>query len=1284
MSLSNVRKTVFNPLLQTKEEISEYLQSLSDGNNIAHPFNKTLLVREKNKIHEIDISDKPESFFFSATDLNSLSETITNRIELFTTDLDKFKEYNIISLTTSYLEVPFVSGEKAIIALSKRQPTYYDLCLGDVDGNIICYSSTSSTRHPGITHSGDRNHGDTLLHFLTVGDNMANKPFALFVSGYQYTQLSRYQPQNPAVMICDHPSKLMYVIPVPLDAVTIGEATLCAPVVGRRRGDKLCFSVLPSAVTSNQMASGSSLPGDTMARAIAREILPTSPVSSTSGPAGTSSQKPKAKKAKVVEVPTMKLEAEVDVDIRKPLIITEEGCSLPAFIKEQDGNHISFFQGISVHAKQPEDIKMEDSSVVFPCALGNTLEGPMILALGKSMVGAKVTSEQYRKLFDKSSVIVFTVSDKMTDQARVLNPDLRCNALYIVQPHEDLTSKGNQTGGVEDMLNDIKINAITALAGPQSIVVVQLGERYYLHRGIRWEGVFVDVPKFGEDVTEAIEDILKVQDMQKRPWNNIISLTANPEVYFRGKPCTADDLYTNFTSLTLEELESFKPEILDTLVQLQVVMSPKDLPALTSRLQVALKKMMDDSFADAKKEYLDKLMASGGKERDPRLLEKYRRGEKQAKVAVQWLIDALAALVSSRISSTRRNDLKQMIRKSKIQDNVAASKEMTYEGLGELLEEHCSEIGMVIANIEETAFRKLMSELSNGKLLTHLQEQAGKTPPRICTLDDRVLHLTGLDSGIIIPLSQEYHNGPLSIPKGQVAMAIPRGLSKGENGSAFAFACFDQFINIKHPFSQHWFELCNEAHISVLRILQRNTMCNAIPMREYHVAPSNKDLGFLLAYSITDIMKSLAATRSAPPPPSDDGDTTTKVMRGLYGYLMTVLAAGTQPMSMGWQMLSKSDAIEVPTSDTFWLYTTIIQLFPYTAWPQEQFKKNVRLLVAKLVRKQVTDPVTKSLRENVSQMEQNKVKEFAIKRNKELRWGEVILEVLKTLLSGIYDDKDNVKQIAERALSIVPTEEVSKKKGKRGLYRAIRALRKLKDSGDLSLLDKDSRLSAANTYAKRSAAFKEEKSKLLAAGLEHPDEAEARLNELVESRKALAEKFGVEKVHMQNKKHLNKFASLIEDVKSGKVDRKAVIVLKGDAELYREAWVVGKPEEQEEPSKKHLIQFVLTGDMPPADVATQPTEVAEKPPQALSDKLSALPGGDKAGKMVKVVEKISALKGFCQLAKLPEADFEYMLNYGRSNQENEVDTLKKVAMIYLENWSDVNDAQERVMAFLKG
>jgi hypothetical protein len=72
-------------------------------------------------------------------------------------------------------------------------------------------------------------------------------------------------------MIANHAEKALYITPIPLDAASIGHATICSPVVFKREKDPLICSILPTQTTDvGKMCSGTSLQSASFKEAIQR------------------------------------------------------------------------------------------------------------------------------------------------------------------------------------------------------------------------------------------------------------------------------------------------------------------------------------------------------------------------------------------------------------------------------------------------------------------------------------------------------------------------------------------------------------------------------------------------------------------------------------------------------------------------------------------------------------------------------------------------------------------------------------------------------------------------------------------------------------------------------------------------------------------------------------------------------------------------------------------------------------------------------------------------------
>jgi hypothetical protein len=39
-----------------------------------------------------------------------------------------------------------------------------------------------------------------------------------------------------------------------------------------------------------------------------------------------------------------------------------------------------------------------------------------------------------------------------------------------------------------------------------------------------------------------------------------------------------------------------------------------------------------------------------------------------------------------------------------------------------------------------------------------------------------------------------------------------------------AWVCWDEFVDLKNPFTIRWMEKCNDSHIAALRIMMRDTL----------------------------------------------------------------------------------------------------------------------------------------------------------------------------------------------------------------------------------------------------------------------------------------------------------------------------------------------------------------------------------------------------------------------------------------------------------------------------
>lgn len=107
----------------------------------------------------------------------------------------------------STFRVPLVKNKISILAVSIREPTYWDFCFADAEGNATCWLAQDTIK--GMRHSGDILNGKDLLDYVTMDpDALTDKDICVFISGYQITHISRFLGTHPALMVVDQVQKV--------------------------------------------------------------------------------------------------------------------------------------------------------------------------------------------------------------------------------------------------------------------------------------------------------------------------------------------------------------------------------------------------------------------------------------------------------------------------------------------------------------------------------------------------------------------------------------------------------------------------------------------------------------------------------------------------------------------------------------------------------------------------------------------------------------------------------------------------------------------------------------------------------------------------------------------------------------------------------------------------------------------------------------------------------------------------------------------------------------------
>ncbi|KAF3384825.1 hypothetical protein F1880_001966 [Penicillium rolfsii] len=1185
--MERVRKTFFNPLATSKAQVQEILNDLPVGS--AHPFSpeKILLCRTDHGIEEIDISSYPESFFFNATDLGEMGEILLKRMAGFGA-LKVFEDFQIMQAPASTFKIPIVSDQITILAVSERTPTYYDFCFADESFNACCWLARNT--FSGITHSGDILNGQDLLDYVKINKNsLTEKEICVFISGYQSTLITRFLGTHPALLVADHVEKVLYIIPVPLDAATIGDATICCPLVIKRDGDWLICSILSAATTDrNMMCHSEELVSPAFPEAIKRADFTIASPELTSQSKFRLFQKKDALKKSNVFVETipvidsakqdtaMNLESLRQVIIKENAIFTTHSVALPSFLDSENSQIIRFGTGLDFNISDDEVlVKDEHSAVVLPCIFGSELQGPVLLATGTIPLNVPFKNEDrlrgyYRQL--KSAVVI--VDERMTDNARNLAPTYRINALFIVQLNPETTPQDRN--GVISLMNSANINAVTALAGPQSLILVQISDRYYFYRGIANRAHFnTSGLAFGSDVTSRLESV-GIDSILDPRIERVINLGDSNSIILpaTGQWVQPRDLRKLLEEISVDQIQHLEEDISAAIPQLQVLLNQKDIKELSRDLVAALSAKISKVAAPLRDSYT-KFLVHEHRTGDPtseqkknNMLGELRKITKDMQKALEPVISCLANMISTQTTSKRTHDLKRLVRQTTIQNNVEAVKSMNFETLSGYLETYAGDMGVMLLNIETTPYRELLGNLENTAI----------DASQCCALDSRILHLEGFDAGIIVEQSQKNHNGPLKSTLGpyQPILALPYLSQSSGTGSMLAWVCWDEFVNLESPYTVRWMEKCNEQHIAALRIIMRSTLAQAVASREYDIQPNSPLTGRLMSALLMAAMAKLAAMRTSKPVELEKAENTvTRLMRGLFGNLLTIAGSGVRPLSMVWQLFGLNPQYDLPASAADWIwYETVVALYPYTGWPLRQFHGNLERLLDKAIIRVVTK------NENIATIKTSRITEmmkFCKLRNIQLEHSRTIITVFMRMLTA--EDVDP-QPVPARLLAQLP---LKLEKQSQSYIRMIAYLKHLADGGRRRVNDD---LIAASVYTSRSAAFAEIKKQVREA-CETKDwpRMKGACQELMTKHVEIAALWRVkpESLKVQNMKVYKAllaadFDDVNEDTQFNNLNLTRQVF--GDAENTRVPWQVGKNDQfgsNIEPLDEVFLHEILTG-----------------------------------------------------------------------------------------------------------
>ena len=138
------------------------------------------------------------------------------------------------------------------------------------------------------------------------------------------------------------------------------------------------------------------------------------------------------------------------------------------------------------------------------------------------------------------------------------------------------------------------------------------------------------------------------------------------------------------------------------------------------------------------------------------------------------------------------------------------------------------------------------------------------------------------------------------------------------------------------------------------RIMMRNTVANCTASRQVNIDPESKELGFFLLHMIMTVMENIVASISVEPDPEKDFEnSTSEMMRGMFGQLFALMASTEGILCTAFQLIYKSTNVQILPDEQWWVVSRMVRLFPYTCWNKEVLLRNVQTYVVRAARKRL-------------------------------------------------------------------------------------------------------------------------------------------------------------------------------------------------------------------------------------------------------------------------------------------------------------------------------------------
>lgn len=894
---------VFNPLLINDiNKIKDFLSNYDK--KVAHPFEDGYIIFD-GKTFETIRSEIVTSDFVQASSTDKLEET---QFELFKRhrETSEFDDYSISFLYPGSVgSVPVTDEFQVCSVTNRRSGDYYDLqahYLSPTGRDLDCLSYSKRRVGP-LVHSGDLG---SLLH--TISSSETSETFVVSVVGFRQTELASFKTQDPMLVVVDHENKSLFIIPVPLDRATIGNASFAAILQCRYvfANERLVleFKVLEQIPTLNRVTTGES--GSRIKSVITHlfsELFPDVYPVATKSPLVTSEisdtivQKSDSSNCKIEEF---------------------ESFAIP------ESNCIEFFQ--SPYAKLIHDAidipfgrgigSFQNEGVVLPCLTGETLQGHKSVLIGTSYCGP-IPPDQYVSVVNSACVIVHVQPAGWYPNATNTGK-FAMNCLFVVH----LNDKELEN------LSSVQMNFL-AIVGPRATVIVENQGKFFFYRGISYNGI--PRANFGEVISPNFAEYTiaprNFSVFSKKDDNTIYS-------QFHKKMLNNDELVEK-----ISEIDNVN-DIIDILVQCTVCCDAKLIANLASTILSIIKDRQDVEISTARKSFcFDEFIENWDESELSHRVTEFRTLRNEIVSRNKELV----AFISSNMISVNgcvsgNQSLERVKRRGDIKINVNDAINMSVDDLVKEQVIECEDFGVLISSFNSSSILGMMRLLSDdheakgGNFYTPLDfiasiydlTRESLSPNSRCPQLDADTYKS--ISEVTVDTVKAF-NG-----EGCITLPVIAGRVDAQMGS-FVIPMYKCLVDAIPYYT--WNDAANHKAIAHFRIRMRNTLLNATCSRDLIIPSISTGLGAMLCLLFLGFLEKLVEPLSLDCQ-LEAGDSTLTHIRGTLGFVLTLMASGNIAQLSAWELfrpLNCRTPLTIPDSiETYDVYVRLLKVASYSGW----------------------------------------------------------------------------------------------------------------------------------------------------------------------------------------------------------------------------------------------------------------------------------------------------------------------------------------------------------------